>query len=399
MASAGDKIPADNDNKVTKQDGKPAEDTGKLQEPGQTKNEEPPTSSGGTGLDIPLTSQPDVRQKTNVAFSAPITVTPKLPQPEAEARRSLYPTGLLNLSQTAPTTTMRQPYIPPLPTQSQAAQYPLPGQYLPVQAPAPAPQLVVMPEAKLKMFTGTQGENWDAFIDRWETTMARYGYTDTQLAQILPDSLAGSAYARLKSLFISTPAAKQSFKLLKKELGKKFSSKKKMVWNVKQGRHSIAEYHAEFYEAASTLWPKLDPKSKDEVLIDAFIQGLNNKYKKTLLKRTPTSLEQALAMAEKEEEVEQQLGASGTSVAAEVQARDDRNKIEALERQISTLTTLVQNQTRRQETDGWRGSRGRGRGYRGNRGRGGYNNRGGYNTPRYNNNRGYNNTQGYSKIT
>ena len=173
---------------------------------------------------------------------------------------------------------MSQPYTPPLPTQSQAAQYPLPGQYLPVPAPAPAPQLVVMPEAKLKMFTGTQGENWDAFIDRWETTMARYGYTDTQLAQILPDSLAGSVYARMKSLFISTPAAKQSFKLLKKELGKKFSSKKKIVWNVKQGRHSIAEYHAEFYEAASTLWPKLDPKSKDEVLIDAFIQGLNNKY-------------------------------------------------------------------------------------------------------------------------
>ena len=31
MASAGDKIPADKDNKVTKQDDKPAEDTGKLQ--------------------------------------------------------------------------------------------------------------------------------------------------------------------------------------------------------------------------------------------------------------------------------------------------------------------------------------------------------------------------------
>ena len=213
---------------------------------------------------------------------------------------------------------------------------------MPYNMPGSQPQtrLVIMPNAPVKCFTGSQDENWLTFIDHWETSMARYNYTDAQLAQILPDSLTGSAYARLKSVFIDKPRAKSSYRILKEELSKRFPNKKTMVWNIKQGNKTIADYHTAFHDAAANLWPDIDYRAKDEVLVDAFIQGLTHSYRKALLKRSPTTMEQALEIAEKEEEIKLEFNEVGTVASIE----ETQDRIDELERQVEYLTALLQSQ-------------------------------------------------------
>lgn len=64
-----------------------------------------------------------------------------------------------------------------------------------------------------------------------------------------------------------------------------------MVWNIKKGNRRKADYHTTFHNAAADLWPDIDYRAKDEMLVDTSIQGVNHSCKKAPLKRSPTTLE------------------------------------------------------------------------------------------------------------
>ena len=135
---------------------------------------------------------------------------------------------------------------------------------------------------KIDKFTGdpkdSKGNDWEGFIFTFERLAKRRGWPETKKRHKLIECLGGKALRYAKKLGIY-----KNYKELKEKLGKRFdpresclSSRKKLNY-ITQGDKSEEDFHQECHFLALDGFPNADEKTIDEIAIEAFTHGLNDK--------------------------------------------------------------------------------------------------------------------------
>ena len=273
------------------------------------------------------------------------------------------------------------------------SQFQVPTSWLPSKS-----NVIVSRETpKTEKFRGSAGENWEAFIEKWERSMIALQLDETQKAQFLVEALDGGAYQVYKNVVRGDKSLSQNYTRLKIKLSEEFSTTAKQVWLIRMGRKSVLEYYGEFMEAVDHSYS--DGKRDEQLLAGLFISHMKPSLKDALEKKNVKTLEGARKEAARLEALEHRKTNEDKVSAVNDDGNEDmvmnvKDSLTSLNREMSHLRDLVQNQTKSQN-GGNNGRNQNGQNFRGRgRGRGRQNNR--YGNGRFYNNGGYGNQNNYN---
>ena len=210
-------------------------------------------------------------------------------------------------------------------------------------------------------FADEPTESWEGFIEKWEINMMTFGLNELQLAQCLPKSLKGSAYQTYIGLVKEASPAISHYPSLKEELTKAFLRHKPMkgrsLWTLSQGKKSVGAFYDEVVTAGKSAYPSMSAAHKNEILRDAFINGLRDKYQDKIYDRKDITLKMALDIAKQAEYKDtvgkaQKIVVASQSHQVNVVKEDTTDQVKALTKQLNALTELVKTQAGRSTNNG-----------------------------------------------
>lgn len=182
------------------------------------------------------------------------------------------------------------------------------------------------------VFEGRQGDDFETWVDRFETWGQVYAPRKEDLLLYFPTLLGNSAFAIWREL---PQLVKRDYDAVKQSFTTAFSSeamidafRAELTTRIRKPEENLVAYAGELKALVRRAYPKYNAEARNDVVLTTFLKGLGDVGKK-VQKGNPKNIEEAIEKAARIEVRNEIEKGRGTNVASLGSQSDNNNDIAA----------------------------------------------------------------------